>query len=152
MNTESTSCYSYFLIKSNGTLDYYKGFIPDKNSNFDPDEITKVISIEPFKVIKYGTLKGNGKSTYNFSAWFGCRQAEPMVSRSQQCLNIVLELKLYIAFLKAIKEKYNVCFTIEVFPCDANTDVIDINHEIIDFCYQTGTEIVVDTFLYSQKA
>ena len=150
---EDTTCYAFFLIRSAGKLDYYNGFIPSENSAFNPDEITNAIGIKPFKTIKYGTLRDNGKGTYNFSSWYGCKQVEPDVSRLQQCNKIVEELKSHVPVLMQFKEKYNLSFSIQIFPCAENKkcgDVIGFTREIIDFCYMTGTEIVVDMFLYSK--
>ena len=39
------SCYTYFSIKG----------------NFDPDEITKVLDLKPFKVVKIGDKRRDGK-------------------------------------------------------------------------------------------
>ena len=154
MNIENTSCYAFFLIRSAGQLDYDKGFIPEKNSAFDPDDITKLLDIKPFEVIKSGTLKNNGKGKYNFSSWYGCKQTEPETDRFQQCGNIVKELKYHISDLNKIKEIYNVNFSIQIFPCSKNencSDVIGFSKDIIEFCYLTDTEIVVDMFLYSSS-
>ncbi len=151
MKIENTSCYSFFLITSAGNLDYDNGFNPEENSAFDPDEITKILGIKPFEVMRFGAVKPNGKGTYNFSSWYGCKQIEPETNRFEQCYHIVQELKPHISELKRIKKKYNVNFSIEIFPCSKDEEsgnVIGFSHEIIEFCYLTGTEIVVDMFLY----
>lgn len=152
MNIEKTSCYAFFLIKSAGRLDYYKGFIPEENSAFNPDEITDMLGIKPFEVKRFGTRKPHGDSRYNFSSWYGCKQIEPETSRFDQCRNIVNELKSRISVLNKIKEMYNVNFSIQIFPCSENKEcgeVIGFSRDIIEFCYLTDTEIVVDMFLYS---
>lgn len=152
MNIEKTSCYAFFLIHSAGCIDYEKGFVPEKNSAFEPDLITEMLGIQPFEIKRYGELKRNKKSRYNFSSWQGCKQTEPETSRLYQCENIVNELKPHISELIKIKEMFNVEFSIQIFPCSDNEDndrVIGFSHEIIEFCYLTGTEIVVDMFLYS---
>lgn len=152
MTIEQTSCYAFFLIRSAGELDFYKGFIPEENSTFDPDEITDILGIKPFEIIRYGTLRPNGKSRFNFSSWYGCKQIEPEINRFDQCDKIVEELKPHISELKKIKEKYNVSFSIQIFPCSKDKDggeVIGFSHDIIEFCYLTDTEIVVDMALFS---
>lgn len=152
MKIEKTSCYAYFLIKSAGELDYYKGFIPKENSAFEPDEITDILGIKPFHVMKFGELKPDGKSRYNFSSWYSCKQTEPEISRFDQCRKIVEEMKPHISDLKRIKDMYNVNFSIQIFPRSKNEDgVIGFSHDIIEFCYLTDTEIVVDMFLYSAE-
>lgn len=152
MDIENTSCYAFFLIQSAGYLDYYQGFIPYENSSFDPDIITNLLGIKPYKIMRFGTLKPNGKSRYNFSSWYGCMQTEPDISRFDQCKNIVNELKSHISVLNTIKEMYDVNYSIQIFPCSnyENCDkVIGFSSEIIEFCYLTNTEIIVDMALYS---
>ena len=46
--TERTGCYAFFLIKSAGVLDFDKGFLPEPDSAFDPDEITALLGLQPF--------------------------------------------------------------------------------------------------------
>lgn len=136
MNIEKTSCYAFFLIKSAGKLDYFKGVIPEENSAFYPNVITKMLGIEPFDTRVIGTLKPNGKSRYNFSSWFGCKQTEPKTSRFDQCSKIVEELKPHIPELRKIKKMYNVYFSIEIYPFSANDErVIGFSHDVIEFCY-----------------
>lgn len=62
MNIEKTTCYSFFLIQSAGYLDYTKGFVPEKNSAFEPDMITEMLGIQPFEIMRYGELKPNKKA------------------------------------------------------------------------------------------
>ena len=154
MNIEKTTCYSFFLIQSAGYLDYTKGFVPEKNSAFEPDMITEMLGIQPFEIMRYGELKPNKKSRYNFSSWYGCKQTEPETNRFNQCENIVNELKSHILTLNKIKELFNVEFSIQIFPCTDNENhdrVIGFTKSIIEFCYLTGTEIVVDMVLYSEE-
>lgn len=151
MNLNSTSCCAYFLIKSAGYLDFDKGFIPEEKSSFCPDEITKILKIEPFRVMAVGTPRPNGKGRYNFSAWYGCRQTEPDISRIEQAEKIAEELRPYTSELLGIKERYNVNFSIQIFPYSkSDCDVIGFTQKVIEFCYLTGTEIVVDMFCYSE--
>lgn len=148
MYTES-SCFSYFLIKSAGRLDYLKGFMPAENSAFDPGQITEILGIVPFDTHTIGTLKPNGKSRYNFSAWYGCLQTEPDTDRFDQCSKIAELLKPHISDLQKIKALYNISFSIEIHPRSENTEgVIGFCHDVIEFCYLTDTEIVVDMFCY----
>lgn len=152
MNIENTSCYAFFMMRSAGYLDFTEGFIPENNSGFDPDLITEMLGIIPFEVMKYGELKPNQKSRYNFSSWYACKRMEPETNRFLQCESIVNELKPHVYELLKIKEMYNVTFSIQIFPCSDNENydrVIGFSHNIIEFCYLTGTEIVVDLGLYS---
>ncbi len=152
MNIENTSCYAFFMIRSAGYLDYEDGFIPQADSAFDPDLITQMLGISPFEVVKYGELKRNKKERYNFSSWVACKRVEPETNRFIQCESIVNELKPHVSELLRIKEMFNVTFSIQIFPCSDNENydrVIGFSHDIIEFCYLTGTEIVVDMGLYS---
>lgn len=113
-----------------------------------------MLGIEPFEIMRFGALKPNGKGRYNFSSWYGCKQTEPEISRFEQCGNIVNALKSHISVLNQIKEMYNVNFSIQIFPCSDNENfdrVIGFSNDVIEFCYLTKTEIVVDMFLYSTE-
>ncbi len=151
MNIES-SFFSFFLIKSAGRLDFMKGFIPAENSAFDPEQITELLSITPFDTCTIGTPKPYGKNAYNFSAWYGCLQTEPETDRFDQCSKIAGMLKPHISDLQKIKELYNVSFCIEVYPRSGNAEgIISFSHDVIELCYLTGTEIVVDMFCYETE-
>ncbi len=147
---EGSPCYAFFRVQSAGVLDFWKGFLPAEKSVFPPEEVTRLLELAPFRSHAAGDLRPDGKSRYNFSAWYGCGQAEPAVSRFDQCGRIVQALSPRIPALLEIQARYNVAFSIQIFPCDGNPDcsVIGFTREIIDFCHRTGTEIVVDLFLY----
>ena len=147
--TERTGCYAFFLIKSAGVLDFDKGFLPEPDSAFDPDEITALLGLQPFRAHRAGEARPGGRGRYPFSAWYSCRQAEPAVSRLDQCGRIAAALRPHIPALRAIRERYNVTFSIEIDPQSPDEGgVIGMTHDVIEFCYLTGTEIVVDLFCY----
>ena len=149
---KNIACESFFLIKSAGRLDYLRGYLPEEGSTFSPNLITEQLGIVPFHTIAAGEVRPHGKSIYNFSAWYGCRQRKPEVGRIDQASRIVEELWPCITELKKIKEQYRVFFSIELYPRTPNEDgVIGFSYDVVEFCYLTGTEIVVDMFGYSEK-
>lgn len=143
-------CFAFFRIQSAGVLDFENGFLPEVNSVFPPEEVTRLLGIVPFRTHTAGDLRPGGRSRYDFSAWYGCGQAEPEVSRLEQCSRIVRELSPHIPVLMELRKRYNVAFSIQIFPCRENPDcaVIGLGGDIMDFCHHTGTEVVVDMFLY----
>ena len=150
---DKTSCHSYFMICSNGVMENMIGFVANPNSDFEPEYITGKIEIEPYKVMKMGTVRKNGIGKYPFSKWFACYQEEPVLDAETQCLSIVKILKEKIPILLEIKKEIDVTFFISIVPHIYNEEApcIMINKEIIEFCYLTGTEIGIDLYVYDKE-
>ena len=72
---EGSPCYAFFRVQSAGVLDFWKGFLPAEKSAFPPEEVTRLLELAPFRSHAAGDLRPDGKSRYNFSAWYGCGQA-----------------------------------------------------------------------------
>ena len=157
LDSEKTYCYTYFSIESDGEIRDIDGseicdFFPFEGSCFDPDEITEILEIRPFKTQLMGNPLNEHK-TSRLSSWNALKQEEPSIDAEIQCLAIVHTLKPHISQLLEIKRKYNVNFTIIIVPHIYNevSPVLFFNKEIIEFCYQTGTEISIDTYVYNEN-
>ena len=148
-----TVCHSEFSIQSAGEICDRIGFVAAENSFFDPDEITKMLGIRPFETRTMGTPRKNGHGTYPFSIWSACRQEEPVMDAQEQCLSIVRELTPHIPTLNRIRELYNVSFTIQIAPhiYHEEAPILWFDHEIIEFCHRTKTEISVDLYIYDRE-
>ncbi len=148
-----TTCYSYFAICSAGSIRNKIGFVAAENSYFDPDSITAKLAIEPFLTHKMGNPRKNGHGYYPFSDWACCKQCEPALDAEEQCRKIVRQLRPLIPQLQEIKKEYNVDYTIIIVPYIYNEDtpVLGFDSEIIEFCYLTGTEIIVDLYVCDQE-
>lgn len=150
---DKTTCYSYFAICSNGIIKNNGGFVANPNSHFEPDYITGKLHITPYDSKKMGTPRKNGHGKYPFSDWAACKQIEPTIDAEEQCLRIVRILKDKIPALLAIKEEFDVTFSIVVVPHIYNeeTPILGFNMEIIEFCYLTGTEIGIDLYVINKE-
>ncbi len=155
-DSKETYCYTYFSIESDGEIRDIDGseicdFFPFEGSCFDPDEITEILEIRPFKTRLMGDPLNEHK-TSRLSSWNALKQEEPSIDAEIQCLEIVHALKPHISQLLEIKRKYNVNFTIITVPHIYNevSPVLFFNKEIIEFCYRTGTEISIDTYVYNE--
>ena len=148
-----TSCHSYFAICSSGEIRDGIGFVAAENSYFDPDDITAKLGIAPFDKKKMGALRKNGYGHYPFSNWACCRQDEPALDAEEQCRRIVRLLRPFIPHLQEIKKEYNVDYSIIIVPhiCNEENPVLGFDSEIIEFCYETGTEISVDMYIYDKE-
>lgn len=134
MNT----CYTYFSIRG----------------EFDPDDITKMLGLQPDSSWKIGTERKNGHGVYPCSVWsFGrCRQYD--VITENQIKKTIAPLKDKISILNLIREKYDATFTIEVVPkiySDESTPTLGPDLEIIDFCHAVRAEIDIDLYVYTSE-
>lgn len=141
-----TSCNSYFSIVSGGEFQDKMGFVANANSEFDPDEVTRRLELQPFRTMKMGMPRRKGGGTYPFSGWCGCWQEEPALDGEEQCLRIVRTLWDRIPVLNQIRREVDVRFTIQLAPGIGREKppILWFNREIIEFCYYTGTEISVE--------
>lgn len=146
-----TTCYSEFVIQSKGKMTD-NGFIANPNSDFKPEEITKTLKITPHWTTTMNEPRPIGKGNYPFSTWSGCKKEEPALDASIQVKAIVEELKEKIPTLLQIKKQYDVNFFITIVPSIYNEEdpYIQFDKEIIDFCYQTNTEIGVHLYIFDK--
>ncbi len=147
-----TTCYSEFVIQSNGKMTK-NGFKTNKNSEFNPDEITKLLNITPYHTTTMNASRPNGVGNYPFSTWSGCKKEEPILDAEKQVEMIVEELRDKIPTLLQIKKRYDVRFFITIVPSIYNEEapVIGFNKDIIDFCYKTGAEIGVHLYVFDKE-
>lgn len=151
---KQTSCYSYFSICSNGRIENGIGFIANENSDFDLDEVTKRLGIQPFQTAKMGAPRRSGHGISPFTSWDACLQKEPALDAQEQCLGIVRGLKDKIPILNQIRREADVGFTITIVTeiHHAEQPILWFNREIIAFCYLTGTEIGLDQYIYGEES
>lgn len=139
-------CRSYFSILSSGEIRDGIGFVPNANSEFDPDEVTRRLGLQPFRAARMGMPRRKGGGTFPFSAWAGCLQEEPALDGEEQCLRIVRTLWSRIPALNQIRREVDVELGIKIVPrvCPGEQPVLWFSREIIEFCFHTGTEISVE--------
>ncbi|MFD1032645.1 DUF4279 domain-containing protein [Metaplanococcus flavidus] len=144
---EKTSSYTYFAIKSNGTSD--SGFVAFEKGIFNPEDITRVLEIQPFRSWAYGDKRIDG-SEYHFSNWSAEESDIGRLDVEAQCRGTIKNLKNKIPQLKGIKEQYDVSFVLTIVPSIHGEEqpYMSFNEEVIEFCYLTGTTISVDMYIY----
>ena len=132
---KKNSCYTYFAIKG----------------DFNPDNITEILELNPSKSWKIGDKRLGGNSSYDFAVWEYGRCDDYDVITENQMMNTISDLKSKIPLLKDIKKKFDVLFVLEVVPkihINESTPTLSPNRDIIEFCYETQTDIDIDLYLF----
>ncbi|WP_026695694.1 DUF4279 domain-containing protein [Peribacillus kribbensis] len=148
---DKTHTYIYFGIESNGQIGS-RGLVSNERGFFNPDNITKVLGIQPFSCWKKGDKRRNGKE-YLFSSWVAEKSDIERLDVKAQVLDTIRNLKHKISILKAIKEQYDVNYVIMVVQSIYGDEkpLISFNEEIIEFCYLTDTTINFDMYIYPDE-
>ena len=130
MNT----CYTYFSIKG----------------EFDPDEISKLLGLQPFEAHKAGESRARANGVYSCSVWNFGKCEEYNVNVNEQIRKTIEPLLVKVDELKHIKDSFAVNFYIEVVPeiyMDKPTPILGLDLDIIDFCHETRTEPDIDLYV-----
>ena len=127
------SCYTYFAIKG----------------EFNPDDITRRIGLNPSKVWKKGDKRNNG-TEYDFSYWeFGfCDEYDVVTEKQMQ--KTLEPLLSKTAILNEIRKESDVVFVLEIVPTVYSENAIPClapSMEVINFCHETRTEIDIDLYV-----
>lgn len=148
---EKTNTYSRFTIESKGEIED-EGLVAYDDGIFDPEELTRLLGIKPYKSWKKGDLRING-TQFGFSSWTTGKSDVGRLDVQAQCLETIKLLKDKISTLRQIKQMYNVNFILKIAPqiYGEESPYIYFDEEIIDFCYQTGTTIGVDMCIFSEE-
>lgn len=132
MKTQN-ECYTYFQIVG----------------NFDPDAVTQLLGIQPFKSWKIGDLRANG-SKFDFASWKTGLCKEYDVNVENQMRKTLEGLWEKVDLLNRIREENDVVFYLEVVPTIyplESTPCLAPTLDIIDFCHATRTEIDIDLYV-----
>lgn len=146
---EKTNSYTYFTIESNGETGN-GGLASYEKGIFNPDDITKLLDIQPFNSWAYGSTRRGGFKRL-FSTWDAEKSDIGRLDVEAQCRDTIKNLKNKIPLLNQIKVQYDVNFVIVIVPIiyDEETPYIGFNEEVIEFCYLTGSTIQVDMYINS---
>ena len=130
-------CYTYFSIQG----------------DFDPDEITKILGLEPCKQWKIGDTRRSG-SKYEFANWqFGRNDNYDPITENQM-YETIKPLLGKIDLLNEIREKYDADLSLAIVPTLYVNNIspcLAPSLEVIDFCHATRTEIDIDLYLHDAK-
>lgn len=128
------SCYTYFKIVG----------------DFDPDEATRLLALQPEKTWKPGDCRKNG-TKYGFALWEIGRCRDYDVEVEKQMRKTIAPLLDKIGLLNLIRRNNNVTFVLEIVPTiyagDQNPCLAP-PLDVIDFCHATRTEIDIDMYVY----
>lgn len=127
------SCYTYFAIKG----------------EFNPENITERLGLNPSKVWKKGDKRDNG-TEYDFSYWeFGfCDEYDVVTEKQMQ--KTLEPLLSKTAILNEIRKGCDVVFVLEIVPTvysESATPCLAPSMEVIDFCHETRTGIDIDLYV-----
>ena len=139
---KKTECYTYFSIKG----------------EFDPDEITSILGIQPVKTFRSGEpryfMKDGQKidtgHKYSCSCWDGCRCDEYDVIISNQMEKTIEPLIQKIDLLNKLRERFDATFTLEVVPsicCEHEKPCISPSMKVIDFCSKVRADLDIDWYI-----
>lgn len=145
-----TSCWSRFEVKSIGYYDEKKGYISNEADTFDPDELTKLIHLQPIHTCKYGMHKDgvkNPRSCYTFSGWYSQEVAEPSIDRFYHCSTLVQMLYPHKDVLLSFKQKRRVVYEIVINVYQGSSSDILLDASTIAFCNDLGIGVRIVTFL-----
>jgi len=126
-------CYTYFRIAG----------------DFNPDDITEILGIDPYKAVTAGDLRTNG-TQHDTSMWCGCRCDKYDVYVENQIRNTISQLKDKIDILNKIYQENDVVYFLEVVPTistDESTPCLSLPFDVIDFCHATKTVIDIDLYI-----
>ena len=119
--------------------------------NFNPDEISNILNLNPEKSWKIGDLRKNG-TKYDFANWEvgKCEEYDPLTENQMRKTISVLQDK--IPLLNQIREKFKVEFFLVVVPkiyAGGVNPCLSPSLDIIDFCHATRTQMDIDMYIYN---
>ena len=126
-------CYTYFRIVG----------------KFHTDDISHILNLTPEKKWDIGDVRPNG-SKYDFANWaIGyCKDYNIDTSvQMEKSISILMDKK---EELKQIREKNDAEFYLQVVPTlcvDESTPALAPSMTVMDFCYETRTQIDIDLYL-----
>ena len=130
----ANKCYTYFRIAGD---------------DFDPDDISARLGLEPFKSHRVGDLRGDG-TPFDFAGWCFGRCDEYDVDSNVQIRKTIAPLLTKTAELRAIKEEFGAVFFLEIVPTIYGgefTPQLGPDEDVIRFCYEVGAMIDIDLYL-----
>lgn len=127
------SCYTYFRIVG----------------KFNTDDITDILKITPEGKWDIGDIRKNG-CKYDWANWSIGYCKDYNIETEVQMHKTISQLINKKEELKKIREKFDVEFYLEIVPTlciDETTPCLAPSMEVVDFCYETRTQIDIDLYL-----
>ncbi len=127
------SCYTYFVIEG----------------IFNPDDITKILNLMPYKIVRIGDVMKNNKIS-KVAKWYFNKNSDYTPYINEQMRITINPLLDKIDLLNKIQKEYEASFTLEVVPSIYFNEInpsLAPSLDIIDFCHDTRTNIDIDLYL-----
>ena len=145
----NTVVFTSFYIESSGNFeninDYSCRYVPDENSVFDPDVITKILKLSPTHT-RYGSYDEDHP---RISSW-EYRIPEPSLDAEEQLVQLSRKFSPLIPKINEIKSKYNVEVGLMIVPhiYSEEAPIIGLSRDVIEFCQKVGAVVTSDTYVY----
>ena len=148
----NTVVFTSFYIESSGHFqsinDYACRYVPDDNSVFDPDVITKMLKLSPTH-----TRCGSYDEDHpRISSW-EYRISEPPINAEEQLVQLARKFTPLIPKINEIKSKCNVNVGLMIVPhiYSEETPIIGLTSDVIDFCHKVAAAVTSDTYVYETE-
>lgn len=141
--------FASFYIESRGHFENIDDgicrYVPDENSVFDPDIITKRLKLSP-TYTRYGSYD---KDHARISSW-EYRISEPKMDAEEQLVLLARRFTPLIPKINEIRAKYSVKAGLHIVPHIFSEDapIVGLTPEVIGFCHQIGAEVTSDIQVY----
>ena len=148
----TTVAFTSFYIESSGHFENINEdacrYVPDENSVFDPDVITKILKLSPTHT-RYGSYDEDHP---RISSW-EYRIPEPSLDAEEQLVQLSRKFSPLIPKINEIKSKYNVEVGLMIVPhiYSEETPIIGLTSEVIEFCHKIGAEVTSDMYVYQTE-
>ncbi|MBQ9942692.1 MAG: DUF4279 domain-containing protein, partial [Christensenellaceae bacterium] len=112
----------------------------------------RLLGFTPFETHRMDEPRKNGRGTYPFSDWSGCRQDAPAYDAGLQVLRIAEMLRPKADLLKDLKDRLQVDFSIIVVPQVCPEDLIPsfaFSPQVHTFCHEVGAQLSIDLYVHS---
>ncbi len=145
----TTAVFTSFYIESSGHFENINEdackYVPDENSVFDPDVITKKLKISPTHT-HYGSYDEDHP---RISSW-EYRISEPPIDAEEQLVQLARKFTPLIPKINEIRSLYNVNVGLMIVPhiYSEEAPIIGLTRDVIDFCHKVGAEVTSDMYVY----
>lgn len=118
---------------------------------FDPNQITKLLEIEPVEVCLKGSISGTKKRPSTETSWSICTEKEESYDINEQTENLLCLFKNKVDVLGEIKKIYDITFLFSVLIEIENGEkpAIYWTAETNRFLGEIGAESSIDLYIYS---
>ncbi len=105
--------------------------------NFEPDEVTAILGLQPDEVRRIGDRKGTGQVA-ELASWVGMRQFAYNPDGQQMMRTTMEPFMKRVPLLRQLREEFDAFFVLEIQPQFKPWDdysVLVPPADIMDFCY-----------------